>query len=465
MTSGRVRRLLLSYATSGLSKSVAAAVQIIALPVVASSLGAERFGALMVLGAIGAVFCIPARGIPPTLSIGIAHHRGTDDDCGIGSQIRGAAVVSIALGIVALAVATVLLAWFGLPRLVGISSVSDTQDLAGVSAALFLLIVATYGFAWVEGVRTGYEQNHINNLFSLLGSVLALLGIALSWAFAPTLTGFFLAIYVTYPVVQLINLLLARRSVSNGGHAVTLRTIKSIARRSFSWSIAQAGIALNLQGTVWLAAHTAGLATGGLVGAVARLFQVISSLSLALLTPVLPTLRHSMASGDHSWSNRAVRITVTVAGVSLILFGAIVAIFGNALVKAWLGLDFGAGSIVFGGLGLLAMANIIPQLFYLVLMALGSARAASINLFLGGLCGIAIGALAMKPLGLAGLIWGQAIGMLFVACIPNTLLVFRRMRTEGVSAAKSPDNSPGDKISMSEPHGKRAASSPRREAP
>ena len=171
MTSGRVRRLLLSYATSGLSKSVAAAVQIIALPVVARSLGAERFGALMVLGAIGAVFCIPARGIPPTLSIGIAHHRGTGDECGIGSQIRGAAVVSISLGIVALAVATGLLAWFGLPRLVGISSVSDTQDLAGVSAALFLLIVATYGFAWVEGVRTGYEQNHINNLFSLLGSV------------------------------------------------------------------------------------------------------------------------------------------------------------------------------------------------------------------------------------------------------------------------------------------------------
>jgi O-antigen/teichoic acid export membrane protein len=448
MTAGRSRRLLLSYATSGLSKSVAAAVQIIALPIVASSLGAERFGALMVTGAIGAAFCIPARGIPPTLSIGIAHHRGKDDANGIGSQIQGAAVVSIAMGAAAVIVAISLLAWFGLPRLIGSSVALETHDLAGASAALILLIIATYGFAWVEGVRTGYEQNHINNLFSLLGSALALLGIALSWAFAPTLTGFFLAIYVTYPVVQLANLLLVRRSGLNGGGALRLRTIRSIAKRSFSWSVAQAGIALNLQGSVWLAAHTAGLATGGLVGAIVRLFQIISSLSLAFLTPVLPTLRHSVASGDHSWSNRAVRITVTLIGISFVLFGAIIAIFGNALVNIWLGIDIGAGPIVFGGLGLLAMANIIPQLYYLVLMALGSSRTASLNLLLGGICGTVIGVLAMKPFGLAGLIWGQAIGMLFVACIPNTLLVLRRMRLVGTAAAIAPGNSPDGKISM-----------------
>ena len=45
--SGRRRRILLSYVTSGVAKGVAAAVQLLALPLVAMALGAERFGALL----------------------------------------------------------------------------------------------------------------------------------------------------------------------------------------------------------------------------------------------------------------------------------------------------------------------------------------------------------------------------------------------------------------------------------
>jgi O-antigen/teichoic acid export membrane protein len=426
MKAGRIRRLILSYATSGLSKSVAAIVQIIALPIVAESLGREYFGALMVLGAMGAAFCVPARGVPPSLSIAIAHCRGADDSEGISPQIWGAALVSVTLGALALVVAACLLALFGMNQLLGTAD-NHTHEYAVTAVAFLSLIVSTYGFAWVEGLRTGFEENHVNNLFSLLGSGLALVGIALARVFAPTVAAYFLAIYVVYPFVQLGNLLLALRSLPSGSRGNSFTAAWSIGRRALSWSIAQLGVVLNWQGTVWLAAHTAGMTAGGLVGGVVRLFQILSSLSLTLITPVLPTLRHSLVAGDDSWSLRALRLTVTLICIAVLIMGALFALLGPMVLQAWLHLDFDVPRVVFAGFGILAIASMLPQLFYLVLMAIGSSKAASLNLLLGGVCGTLAGAFAIGRFGLAGLILGQGLGMLFLACIPNSRLVLAKL--------------------------------------
>lgn len=444
MTAGRVRRLLLSYATAGVSKIIAICVQILALPVVAHTLGAEKFGSLMVLGAMGAAFCMPARAIPPSLSIAIAHSRGSGDPQGIKSVIAAAARVSILLGILAVAVSLGLFALFGPAPFAGPSTGAGGADLAAMIAAFLLLIIATYCFAWVEGVRTGHEEHHLNNIFSLIGSMLALLGIALAWAFQPTVSAFFLAIYVVYPVVQLVNLLLARSLIAGG--TPTPGAYRLIARRAFSWSVAQAGLVLNLQGTVWMAAHVTGLGIAGLVGAVIRFFQLLNNVFLALLTPILPTLRHSISSGDRSWSSSAPRVTTLAILAALTIFGGIVALFGSDLVQIWLGLDIEVDPIVFVGFGLLAIASMAPQLFYLVLMAMGSSKAASLNLLRGGVAGLIFGVAAMQILGLAGLIWGQGLGMLMVAGIPNIILVFRRLGAQG-APVRFPDNSEGDRIS------------------
>jgi O-antigen/teichoic acid export membrane protein len=426
MTAPRRRALTLSYATAGLSKAVAAAVQLVALPIVAGSLGANGFGALMAMGALAAIFCIPARGIPASLSLRVGQARGAGDIDKIPVEVRAAVIAALIFGAAVVLLTIGLFSYVDTWRLVGADDENQLK-LQGAGTALVVFLIATYGFSWVEGLRTGHEQHHLNNLFSLAGSLLALVSIGLAWSFAPTVVGYFYAIYVTYPAVHLINALLARRQLS-GGHALNLRMIREISAQALEWSVAQAGVVFSLQGTVWIASHTAGLAIGGLVGGVVRLFQILHNLFLAILTPILPTLSHSVAARDTDWSIGTLRRTsVLIVGV-LGVIGLGIVLFGEQLTGSWLGLNIASQPGLFGGFGLLVIAYMTPQLFYLLLMAIGAGRSASRNLLFGSLVGTACGILAAQFFGVAGLVWAQAFGMLVGAAVPNAQLVFNRVR-------------------------------------
>jgi O-antigen/teichoic acid export membrane protein len=433
MTLARRQRILLSYATAGVSKVIAAAVQVLALPVVAITLGAERFGALLVLGAIGALCCIPARAIPPAASVGIARARGLNDRGRIAAEFWSAGLISMTLGVVAIAIVTIASFILDPVILFGGDAMPIVEELRAGIAALVLLIFATYFLSWVEGVRTGYEENHLNNLFALAGSAAALVGIALAWAFSPTIPAFFVAIYIVYPLVQGFNLVfLPRERWSRAGRqSLTAEVMKGTARRALSWGIAQAGLVLHLQGSVYLAAQAFGLGAGALVGGMVRLFQILHNLLLALLTPVLPALSHDAVAGRGRWAVRTGRRAAVVILGGLGVLGAAIALFGDSIVGGWLSLDVPPDVGLFAAFGAMALLHIAAQLYYLMLLALGDGRRPSQNLLWAGVFGVVAGVAAMHSFGLAGLIWGQAAMMLLFGFAPITLRLAKRLGVRG----------------------------------
>ena len=428
--SGRRRRILLSYGTAGVSKGVAAAVQLLALPIVAMALGTQRFGALLVLGAVGALFCMPARAIVPAAAFGIARARGRGDAARAGAELRSAAFLSAALGAAGLAVAGAGAMFLDPSVLFGRGAGPVAAEAAGGAGALLLLIFATYFLAWVEGVRTGYEENHLNNLFTLLGSAAALGGIALAWAFAPTIPAFFVALFVSYPLLQGLNLLLLPRERwrGAGGSAARGEVLRGTARRALSWGVAQGGIVLHLQGSVYLAAQAFGLGAGALVGGMVRLFQILHNLLLAFLTPVLPTLSHAAAAGDAGWLSRTGRRAALVVLAGTAFPAAVIALFGDRIVAAWLGIATAPDPLLYGAFAAMAVFHIAAQLYYLVLLALGDGRGPSRTLLRAGIAGLIAGFAAMQAFGLAGLIWGQAAAMALVGFAPIALRLARRLR-------------------------------------
>jgi O-antigen/teichoic acid export membrane protein len=425
----RRRRIILSYATAGVAKGVAATVQLLALPVIAVTLGSERFGALLVLGAVGALCCLPARAIVPAASVGIARARGLNDPTRVTEEVRSAGLVSTVLGLIA--TAFVLAAAFLVdPTVLFGRDAAEVGTEVGTSvAALLVLIFATYFLAWVEGVRTGYEESHLNNLFSLLGSAGALAGIGAAWAYSPTIPAFFLAVYVLYPLLQGLNLVLLPRErwARRAGQRPDRAVVEGVLRRGLSWGIAQAGLVLHLQGSVYLAAHAFGLAAGALVGGVVRLLQIFHSLLLSLLNPVLPTLSHASAAGRGEWVQKNVRRAAAIIFVGLVALSVMTAWFGDEVVAGWLQLDVQPDFALFAAFGAMALFHMASQLYYLILLALGKGRQASFNLLWAGVAGVIAGFAAMQFYGLHGLLWGQALAMLAVAFVPIALTLFRRV--------------------------------------
>ncbi len=437
---GRVRRrrIWLSYATAGISKSAAAIVQLSALPIVAFTLGAERFGALLVLGAVGAVACLPARAIVPAASIGIARARGRGDLAAARAEAWSACLLSIALGIAAMLAVAGAAFVLDPSVLFGRASPDLLDEARGGIAAILLLIFATYFLAWVEGVRTGYEENHLNNLFSLIGSAAALAGIGLAWAFSPNIPAFFVATYVLYPLVQGVNLAFLPRERWSGPDRRPLdrQTAAGTMRRALGWSVAQGGVALHLQGSIYLAAQAFGLSAGALVGGMVRLFQILHGFLLALLNPVLPTLSHAAASGDRAWLFEAGRRTAVFILGGLSLIGIAIAVGGGAVMKHWLGLAPADDALLFAAFGAMAAFHMGAQLYYLMLLALGDGRRPSQHLLVAGLGGLGAGLVAMQDLGLAGLLWAQAAAMLVIGFAPIALRLAARLGSWGGAAPR-----------------------------
>lgn len=425
---GRRRRIAISYLTTGFTKSAAAAVQLLALPVVASTLGSERFGALLVLAAIGSFFCMPAHGLPSSVSFGIARARALGDERRLSAEIWSAGLLSGALGAVAVAVALAAFLFLDPTLLVGRGSAAFAAEARMGIAALALFVAATYFFSWVEGLRSGFEEVHVTNLFTMAGSVAALAGIGLAWAFAPTIPAFLVATYAVYPLVQGLNLLLfaARRRILLRRQRGIRHALGGTARRAFGYSVAQTGLILHLQGSVYIAAHAFGLGAGALIGGVVRLFYIVHNLLLSLLNPILPTLSFAATASDSLWIRRAVRRAAALILLALGLFAAGFALGGDRLVEAWLRLPVAADLPLFAALAAMAFLYIASQLFYLMLLALGDGEWASRRLFWGGAVGTLAGLAALDAAGLVGLVAGQALGMLVIAFVPISLRLLRR---------------------------------------
>jgi O-antigen/teichoic acid export membrane protein len=438
MSEGRARRILLSYVTTGFAKTAAAGVQLLGLPVVAATLGAQRFGAMLVLAALASFCCMPAQGLPSSVSYGIAGARAAGDDEQLRAEFWSAVILVASLGLPILLILSAV-SWLVDPvTLLGSGATAFREEARLGLASVVLFVAATYFFSWVEGLRGGFEEYHLTNLFTLLASFAALAGIGLAWAFAPTIALFYVATFAVYPLLQGLNLLLFLRSRRRlvGRPTLTRGVLRETALRAYGYSRAQLGLVIHLQGTVYLAAQGFGLAAGALTGGLVRLFYIVHNFLLSILNPILPTLRYGAAAGDHDWVRRTLSASMTAILALLAIMAAAIALLGDRIVQTWLSLQPPAAPMLFAAFAAMALFYIGAQLAFLVLLSLGDPQWPSRRLLWAGICGTAAGFVVVRlGGGLLGLIAAQAISMLALAFVPIAIRLLRRARRlEGAEA-------------------------------
>jgi O-antigen/teichoic acid export membrane protein len=424
----RKRLILLAYITSGGSKVFTLAIQLVALPMAAWALSAEKFGALFVLAAIASFLSIAGQGFSPSISFIVSDSRGRDE----GLRARKAAWTMLAIGTLTGAFVLVLGllgSVFADPvLLVGRESRPFASELRWGVAAMAVHVAALYAFGYVEGVRAAYFENHITNLFTAAGSIGVLLAAWLASRFWPTVGAFYLAIYAVPVFFQGLNLaaMLYRRRADWGKPVFDRGIFGDISSRALNYSWAQLGTNLFLQGTVYVAAQIIGLQASALLGATMRFLALTMNCFRSLLTPIFPTLSHGLAMRDVEWVHRTTRwiLIITLAGSAF--SGLTLAVGGKALFHLWLGLAFPGISLTALSLGLAGASYMSSSLIYMVLMALDDPSWASIRILVAGIVGTSLGTVGALLGGLAWLVAMQAIAMFLLAAMPICLRLSRK---------------------------------------
>lgn len=439
----RKRRLLLAYATSGGSKVFTTAVQLVALPMAAASLSAERFGALFVLAAIGSFLSIAGQGFSPAVSFIMADSRGRDQTDRAGRTAWTVLAIGAITGVAVLALGLLASVVVDPVLLVGREAQPFAAELNWGIAAVAIHVAAHYAFGFTEGARAAYSENHISNLFAAAGSVGVLAIAALATRFWPTIAAFYLAMYVVPLLFQGLNLsAMLRRRRAEWGKPVFDRAIgREIWSRALNYSRAQLGNNLYLHGTVYVAAQAIGLQVSGLVGATMRFVLLTMNLLWSLVSPLLPMLSHALAARDLDWAHRTTRrlLILTVAGP--LLFGLVLTVGGKPIFDLWLGLAFPELSLTALSLGLAGASYTSSYLNYMVLTALDEPSWGSKRIFSAGLIGIVLGLAGALAGGLAWLVTAQATAMLLLAAVPIYLRLRHKMRALELAVAAQASSS------------------------
>jgi O-antigen/teichoic acid export membrane protein len=430
MSANRRTRILLAYVTSIGSKVASGLIPVLALPLAAHSLGGERFGVLMMLVAFNSFGTIASQGLSSAVSYGIAHAIGAEDrtaECAeFWATVSLSAVLALSTGSIGLILALTI----------------DPATLLGPNVApysneafwgLFLVVANLVIFAlfgWADGLRAGYRENHVTNLFSTVGALCAL-GVSVGvYYVAPSVPAFFFSFLMIPLLVQSVSLalvVLRRRylleAFQTGGPA-----IRQVSHRAMGYSLGQIGSNLKFHGTTILSGRYLGLEASALFGVSTRVTFLLFGGVLGLLLPIMPTLSEALSRGDRQWLRQAVRYAIAVSMGCGFVIGLALAIFGDWGFNRWFGVQAPPDVVFFCAIGLMAFLYTAAQGQFLALIALGMGPWGGRRMLVEGLVGFAMAFVAVQVSGLNAVVLAQcAVFVIFTAVVfPVRLLKFAR---------------------------------------
>lgn len=426
----RVKPVLLAYAAAGTSKVATALVQIIALPIIAASVGLEGFGAIMAMSGVASLASLFAQGLSPSTSYAVATAIGSKDDRACGQSFWSAAALALFGMGVSTTAGLLALLWMPLPTyLVDTLTVSDS-DFRLLVVAVVVHVCLVHLMMLVEGARAAFSENHVTSIFASLGSILTLFacfwGSYANWG----LVGFYLAVFALPLSLQPINLVLfvIKRRNTFRPFNIDLRLLRSISTRTFRYAFATSSYSIHMHGLVIYSTALLGLQAAAIAGAIVRLCIIAHSTFLSLAHPVLPLLTRAVAGTQ---LREARRLLIGLALGSTLLpavIAAIVAIVGDWIFLIWLGIDLRDSPAITLAAGALFFGYSASHLAYLALNASGDVGRLPIFFFVSAVVAISIDYFAIASPALWMPLSVSAIALTIGNGAPAALMGAKRVR-------------------------------------
>jgi len=291
-------------------------------------------------------------------------------------------------------------------------------------------VVSSALFGWVDGLRAGYRENHITNLFSTVGALCALGASGCVYYFAPSVPAFFFSLWMIPLLVQCVSLVLVmrRRGYLLEAFQIGRPALRQSFHRAMAYSLGQIGSTLKFHGTTILAGRYLGLEAGALLGVSMRVISLLFGGVLGLLLPIMPTISEALSRGDLRWLRHAVRYAMAVSLGCGLAIGVALAVFGNWGFNRWFGVEVPSDPIFFGAIGLMAFLYTSSQGQFLGLIALGIGPWAGRRILVDGLVGFALAFVAVRISGLNAVVLAQCAGYLIFTGVafPFRLLRFQK---------------------------------------
>lgn len=401
---------------------------LVTVPLVLGELGTVRFGVFVLVTQLATLLVFSdfglGNGLVSSLTTAIA----------VGDRDRARSLVSstwylligvAVTGCVVFAVAFPIVSW---SSLLGVEEArtSDVNAAVLVFAVLFLVgvpasIAQKLHLARQEGLQANGWQA-IGALLTIAATVACVVESAsLPWFVAAAVGG-----AVVSGVANCLWLFARHPEVRPGRHAVSRTTVRFIAGTGVLFFVLGVASAVAYQTDALVISHILGPADVTTYNIALRLF-VIPGLAMSfVLAPLWPAFSDAFARHDVPWAQRTLRRAV-LWGAAVNLPGALLLVlFGQELVRLWVGSEVSMPSLLLVSFGLWVALNAVGGPLAMLLNGAHVVRFQVVCAVAMAVTNLVLSITLTHWLGVAGPVLGSAISQTVCILVPS-LIYIRRM--------------------------------------
>lgn len=334
----RKRNLTYAFFAGMVSKTLAIALQWIALPLSLNALGTNRYAAFLALQALVAWASLLAMGLVPSLPRFISA-AVTANDTEKQRDIFQTALVYMTTICVLFAIAMLALGFLVSPsKMIGVHDVVSTEILHAYEAVILVTCLQLIS-GLVPSIRSGYQELHYSYGWAIAASCVVMTGLFHISAGKPTISVFLLVIYLPLTLFLLADagLIALQRPYLLRGKAQFVKTARLLAPQASNAMVAQFSYFLVSFLPTLIVAHLSGATATAAFGSIMQALILACSGMNLIFQPMLPALANAYSQHDRVWLKKAyfrmASLVLAACGT-----GLLVDIFaGSYLLHKWLG--------------------------------------------------------------------------------------------------------------------------------
>lgn len=389
VNNNRVYILKKAFTSSILSKVVSFVFQIISLPLLITLLGTSEFGKLAVMMAAVGWINLISGGISPYITRTLSTQKNKSFTYKVISGSRTIIVLGSILS------CCIYLLFFSYLE-------SKFNELVYPLTTMFLLSLLSLNFSIAESIRQGNMQQHVNNNFAMLSSLLSIVIIYVIYLLEVNEKFLFqlsvIAIYFPLFLSKLINYLLLDKRYFERGFLFYFVKETKLYKLIFSFMLANLMIQLSViivkTFSVFYLASSSVIEVAKME-IVFRFLLISGTFFAAIQMPLWPLISEAKKLNDFDWLNKIKKMLIYGFGSYGLLLFILMFLYGEKVFAIWLGDNaiLSRVEIIFASLYFLSIS--LTQALIITLMGLGKFKIIGRALFVEA-CVFSIVLIAMK---------------------------------------------------------------------
>ena len=331
----RSRLLRLSVFSSLFGKGFSVLTQLLALPLAASALGLERFGLYAMIASVFVAANMLTAFVSTSLSIRIVsatakqvkHREVQLFSTALIFVIFEAAVIGILLQVV--------LNFIDINYIFGLGSSIYTADLKNAIFAISFLIPLNIIFSLSESVRSGHQEQFVNNLLTAVANIGVIYSLFLVKSH-PSICNLVIAVYgvpITARVINMALLLRGRPYLLPHFRLASYKVLRSLITIGAGFVLMQIGSFAFQQFPIIYIGRQTGANHAAYFMAMMQVISISGSLLIVFTQPLLPALSDALVRKDFKWIGKSYQLMLKNVAIYISIVAVLIGLFGEAIIE------------------------------------------------------------------------------------------------------------------------------------